>query len=141
MYDHVLVPVDLSHEAVATRILEVARFLAGENGRITVLNVQEAVPGYVANYIPQGTIDKARAEARAHLEALAGSAGATARIAQRNGHPAIEILREAEESGCDAIVIGSHRPDYSDYLLGSTAARVVRHAPCTVVVERSVVSA
>lgn len=137
MYSHVLVPIDLSHEAVAGRILSIARFLTGETGRITLLNVQESVPGYVAHYIPQATIDKARTEAREHLEALAAMAGNGTRIVQRTGHPAIEILREAEESACDAIVLGSHRPDFSDYLLGSTAARVVRHAKCTVVVERT----
>ncbi len=37
----------------------------------------------------------------------------------------------------DCIVIGSHKPGLSDYLLGSTAARVVRHAPCAVHVYRS----
>ena len=47
----------------------------------------------------------------------------------------LAALEEAEASA-DAIVIASHRPDLSDYLLGSTAARVVRHAQCTVLVLR-----
>jgi universal stress protein F len=140
MYRHVLVPVDLSHEAVASRILAVARFLAGETGRITLLHVQEPVPAYVAHYLPQDTMDKAGAAAHGRLEALAGEAGAGTTIMQRLGHPAIEILHVAKEAGCDAIVLGSHRPDMSDYFLGSTASRVVRHAPCTVVVERSAVT-
>jgi universal stress protein F len=47
-----------------------------------------------------------------------------------------EILAEAEEWGADLIVIGSHRPAMSTYLLGSNARTVVRHAKCSVLVVR-----
>ena len=46
------------------------------------------------------------------------------------------IIDFATSSGIDCIVIGSHRPGLSDYFLGSTASRVVRHAPCAVHVFR-----
>lgn len=137
MYKHVLVPVDLTHGEVGERIIEVARHLAGSDGKITLLTVTEPVPAYVATYIPRETMDKSREEARAKLEALARSTGVTAEVFLRTGSAATAIIEEAEEHGCDAIVLGSHRPDYRDYLIGSTAARVVRHAQCTVVVERS----
>jgi nucleotide-binding universal stress UspA family protein len=32
--------------------------------------------------------------------------------------------------------MGSHRPNMSDYLIGPNAARVVRHAPVSVLVVR-----
>ena len=35
------------------------------------------------------------------------------------------------------IVIASHDPGLADYLLGSTAGRVVRHAHCSVLVVRN----
>lgn len=47
-----------------------------------------------------------------------------------------EILRAAEKLAVDVIVIGSHRPALRDYLLGPNAARVVRHAGCSVYVVR-----
>jgi nucleotide-binding universal stress UspA family protein len=47
-----------------------------------------------------------------------------------------EILGVAEEAGADLIVVGSHRPAMKDYLLGTNAARVVRHARCSVLVAR-----
>ena len=37
-----------------------------------------------------------------------------------------EILHTAQEAGSDLIVIGAHRPDLKDYLLGPNAARVVQ---------------
>lgn len=47
-----------------------------------------------------------------------------------------EILGIAEEAGVDLIVVGSHRPAMKDYLLGTNASRVVRHAKCSVLVAR-----
>ena len=47
-----------------------------------------------------------------------------------------EILRIAKEVGCDLIVMAAHKPDLKDYLLGPNAARVVRHADCSVFVIR-----
>jgi nucleotide-binding universal stress UspA family protein len=32
------------------------------------------------------------------------------------------------------IVMGAHRPAFQDYLIGPNAARVVRHAKCSVLV-------
>ncbi len=48
-----------------------------------------------------------------------------------------EILRAADKLGVDVIVIGSHRPELKDYLLGPNAARVVRHARQSVYVVRT----
>jgi nucleotide-binding universal stress UspA family protein len=47
-----------------------------------------------------------------------------------------EILRVAKEAEADLIVVGSHRPAMKDYLLGPNAARIVRHACCSVLVAR-----
>ncbi len=46
------------------------------------------------------------------------------------------VLRIAAREKADLIVIGAHRPDLSDYLLGPNAARVVRHASVSVLVVR-----
>jgi len=47
-----------------------------------------------------------------------------------------QILVLAQEIGADLIVVGSHRPAMKDYLLGTNASRVVRHARCSVLVAR-----
>jgi nucleotide-binding universal stress UspA family protein len=47
-----------------------------------------------------------------------------------------EILGVAAEAEADLVVVGSHRPAMKDYLLGTNAARVVRHARCSVLVAR-----
>ena len=57
---------------------------------------------------------------------------------QRRGPGGIyhELLQEASEWDADLIVVGSHRPVMSDYLLGSNAKTIVRHAQCSVLVVR-----
>lgn len=54
----------------------------------------------------------------------------------RRGHPAEEIVREAEEKRHQLAVVGDkqHQGLFTRFLLGSTALRVVEHAPCPVVV-------
>ena len=47
-----------------------------------------------------------------------------------------EVLKEADSVAADLIVVGSHRPTMSTYLLGSNAATIVRHAKCSVLVVR-----
>ncbi len=47
-----------------------------------------------------------------------------------------EIMRAASKLECDLIIMGAHRPELSDYLLGPNAARVVRHSKASVLVVR-----
>lgn len=47
-----------------------------------------------------------------------------------------EIIKLAEKAQSSLIVIGAHKPDFKDYLLGPNAARVVRHSSCSVYVVR-----
>jgi nucleotide-binding universal stress UspA family protein len=56
----------------------------------------------------------------------------------RIGHPATEIVREAEDGQYDLVIVGE-RPDrnlVARFLLGSTAVRVVEHASCPVIVAK-----
>lgn len=52
------------------------------------------------------------------------------------GTPKDQILKLADTIQADLIIIASHRPDMTTYLLGSNAAAVVRHAKCPVLVVR-----
>lgn len=54
----------------------------------------------------------------------------------RHGTAYEEILKVAKDIGATMIVLGAHRPSLKDYLIGPTAARVVRHANCSVNVMR-----
>lgn len=135
MYKNILVPIALDHGPKSGEALAVARELLAEGGKITALTVMEAIPPYVSQYLPADQEARAREETHAALQAeLGGAADVKADVVA--GHAGRTILDYAAEHGMDLIVIASHRPGLQDYFLGSTAARVVRHAPCAVHVVR-----
>jgi nucleotide-binding universal stress UspA family protein len=47
-----------------------------------------------------------------------------------------EVLNLAQKTEPSLIVVGAHKSDLTDYLLGPNAARIVRHATCSVYVVR-----
>lgn len=59
------------------------------------------------------------------------------RAEARIGTPWQVLCDAASELKCDLVVVGTHRYDTLDRLLGTTAARVVNHAPCSVLVLRA----
>jgi nucleotide-binding universal stress UspA family protein len=135
MYKHVLVPVSFDDERNSAGALAVAQLLAGDDGRISLLHVVEEVPNYAISYLPEGYRDQAKEAVRKELGDMASALPkATAHVI--DGHSSRTILDWAEKHEPDCIVIASHRPGVQDMLLGSTAAKVVRHATCAVHVIR-----
>jgi nucleotide-binding universal stress UspA family protein len=135
MYRNILVPISFETDRPAPQALAVAQALRIEGGRITLLHVMEQIPSFAAEYLPEDHRAKAMADIGAHLRRLAQDVpGAAAEVVE--GHSGTTIVDWATRHGVDLIVIASHRPGMQDYLLGSTAARVVRHAPCAVHVVR-----
>lgn len=136
MYDKILIPVDISHTEKAAPMIEVAKKLGGENTQYILMSVIFLVPGYLETSIPQDYFEISKEEARKTLKVLAAESEIEAKVELCVGDAAHEILALSEDQNVDMIVIGSHKPGFSDYLLGSTAARVVRHAKCPVMVLR-----
>jgi len=134
MYKNILVPMALDH-GVGENSVEIARRLLAEGGQITALHVYEAPQGSVGAYIDAGVVQSAFERAKSRLEErVASMPGVKAMIVK--GHSGRTIIDTATELRSDCIVMGSHNPGLMDYFLGSTAARVVQHAPCAVHVAR-----
>ena len=135
MYKNILVPIAADHDPNTAATLNVARALAAEGAKITALTVVEAMPGYILNELPEGQLEKTMREVETGLKSdFAGAGDVTVVVVE--GHSSRTILDYAEGKKIDCIVMASHRPDITDYFLGSTAARVVRHAKCAVHVLR-----
>jgi nucleotide-binding universal stress UspA family protein len=135
MYKHVLVPVSFGEDRNSDGAIAVARLLADEGAQITLLNVVEAVPTHALNYLPADYTEKRRQEIESALRQMVADipngAGAVA-----TGHASRAILDWSDKHHVDCVVIASHRPGMQDLLLGSTAAKVVRHSKCAVHVLR-----
>jgi universal stress protein F len=141
MYRRILLAVDLADEAETPKGLPEALELAQwTEGALRLVNVQPLLPATFMEYVPADF--DVEQERRAHdaLNALAAKIALPAErlsVAVASGGVYHELLREATEWGADLIVVGSHRPVMSDYLLGSNAKTIVRHAQCSVLVVRT----
>jgi nucleotide-binding universal stress UspA family protein len=136
MYDRILVPIAIDHISHANASLDVARRLLKAGGEITLLNVIEDIPTFAQNYIPDGTLEANKVLAIEALNTLAQENAHNYSAEIIHGKPAVAILDYAAKIDAGCIVIASHQPGLEDYFIGSTAARVVRHAKCCVHVLR-----
>jgi len=136
MYNTIIVPVDMAHRDRAEIMLDIVRKLGTKDVKVILVNIVEDIPTYIAAELPKGMLAKSRQDAEAELEAVAKASGLNVQVKVEAGHPATTILEIAEQEKADCIIVASHRPGLQDYLLGSTAARVVRHAQCAVHVIR-----
>jgi len=136
MYKTILVPVEMSHIEIGKSMIEVAKEQGGGDARIILLHVMDDIPGWIAAEIPSGILENSRQSVFQDLQAIATAASVKADVEVRSGHPYKAILHKAEEVEADLIIIASHKPGLQDYLIGSTAAKVVRHARCSVLVVR-----
>lgn len=139
----ILVPVDFSRPS--RRAVRFAREWAARFGsEIFLLHVIEpwgAVSAFGAGPVapPLPPLDF-HAQARAELEKLAReefSDSAKVSVHLRDGAAYDEIATAARDLGADLIIIATHgRTGLAHILMGSTAERVVRHAPCPVLTLR-----
>jgi universal stress protein G len=89
--------------------------------------------------MPSNYIEAAKESAGKVMEEMASKVGLKSgsfEIRTAHGSTYDEILSAARDCGADLIVVASHQPGLSDYLLGSTAAKIVRHAKISVLVIR-----
>ena len=140
MFKMLQVPVDLSDPEHYRDAVGTAASLARQYGAtVRLVTVVPPLPGMVAEYLPAETHEQMLGETREKLEEIVsgldlGDGGCE--IAVREGAVYHEVLEDAQEAGVDLIIMGSHRPAMRTYLIGSNAARIVRHAPCSVMVLR-----
>lgn len=135
MYDKILVPMALDH-GIGTAAMNVARTLLNDGGTIVALHVHEAPQGSVSAYLDEKVVKDAFDRSKTKLDARVKDLPNVSAITIK-GHSGRSVIDVAKDIRADCVVIGSHKPGLADYLLGSTAARVVRHAPCAVHVIRT----
>lgn len=136
MYSYILVPIALDHTGREAPAMNAARQLLDKDGTVTFLHVLEEIPSYASTFIPKDVLDQRQVEAETQLSLMVNQMGGGANAVVEWGTASSSILDFAQDNKVDCIVIASHRPGLQDYFLGSTAARVVRHATCPVHVLR-----
>lgn len=143
MSKSVLCAIDISDGGEDNNVLKAAAQQAKlEDAQLDVVTV---VPDFgmsmVGSFFKDNHHDEMMEEAKKQLnEQVTKTLGAAANEGVRHivafGKTYEEVLKIAEQAGSSLIVVGAHKPDLADYLLGPNAARVVRHAKCSVYVVR-----
>jgi universal stress protein F len=139
MYRTILLPVDLDHTSSWEKALPTATDLCRcFDASLTLVTV---VPDWSLILEVQRSPIAYREYlevARARLATLANSIAEPQAVEHHVETGSIHggILAVADRIAADLIVLSSHRPEMKDYLLGANAARVVRHARCSVFVVR-----
>jgi nucleotide-binding universal stress UspA family protein len=141
MFRHILVSVDLDAPFDWEKTYPTAIELARQwNARLDVMTV---VPDFgmsiVGQFFPAGYEKKMATMVLERLREKADAGlpeGMSVNHLVGEGNVYEAVLSMAAQREIDLIVIGAHRPELRDYLLGPNAARVVRHARCSVLVVR-----
>jgi len=138
----ILVPLDFSPPS--KKALGYAAAVAGHfKAKLTLLHVVEpvATPDFAASFPLAMEDDQLKAAAKRELAGAVKSAriprGMVEQVLVRFGRSFHEIAEAARTRKVDLIIISTHGfTGLKHALLGSTTERVVRHAPCPVLVVR-----
>jgi len=121
---------------IGEQALNAARSVLAKNGDIEMVHVLASPNPSIGAYLDEKVVKKAYEVAQTRLaDRISGHDNISAKVLR--GHTARTIVDYSAETEADCIVIGAHKPGLADYFLGSTAAWVVRRAPCAVYVIRS----
>ena len=105
-------------------------------GRSSTANSSVSFRASLPEAVRQVYLDVAETRAREITAYLQGCHRQTQSVV-RFGHPAAEILSVAQEQDTDLIVVGAcDQTRANPFLLGSVAQKVVKYAPCSVLVVR-----
>jgi universal stress protein A len=137
-----LVPIDFSEDA--NQAVKYAIDLASKLGaRMTLLHVIQLLPfgsGDMGVTVPYTYFQDLEADITSRMQAYlerVTAAGLEGEIAVVRGVPFQEILETAKMQQVDLIIMGTHgRTGLQHVLMGSVAEKVVRLAPCPVLVVR-----
>lgn len=141
MYTSILLPVDIADESQSKKALETAVQMATvfKAKLLVVAVVPDYGVGMVSSFFNKDFAAKSIEAAEEHLKAFVGKhIGTKVQCETKVCYGTIydQIIEAATDYGCDLIVMGSHRPELEDYLIGPNASRVMRHAKQSVFIVR-----
>jgi nucleotide-binding universal stress UspA family protein len=126
---NLVLPTAIDHARHTGARLHVLTVVPDDMYKMTVV-VQIVPDDYEDRLLDEGRQRLADAVARHDTE------GVEVEQAVRLGSVYRESLDFARETDADLIVMGAHKANLQDYLLGSNASQIVRHAGCSVWVLR-----
>ena len=142
MFKTIIVPVDIEEPAFSDKAIELALSEVDQEGG--TIHLMTVIPGFnsplVASYFKKSAVEKAHQAVEKELQDLAHKmlpAEVHRTLSVHQGNPAERIIKQANISKADLIIMTAHHRSKVDHvLLGSNASRVVERASCSVLVLR-----
>jgi len=141
LYKNILLTVDLEHPKAQLKSVPAAVELCKQHK--AKLHVLTVVPDFgmsiVAQYFPKGYEKEVSGNVMDQLKAFVHKKipdDIKVKHIVGNGNVYESILSVAKKIKADLIIVQARRPELRKFLLGPNAARVVRHADCSVLVVR-----
>jgi nucleotide-binding universal stress UspA family protein len=141
MYKHILLAIDVNDEGswriALPRAVELAK------GMKAKLHVMTVIPDFgmsmLAQYVAEGVAQRLFGDAEEALTSfirnnIPAELKPTSTVAQ--GTIYRKIIDTAHSIQADIIILGAHKPDLGEYLLGPNAAKVARHSDISVLIAR-----
>jgi len=135
MYKKILIALALD-QGHGKQAVKLARHLGSDDAEIVAVHVIDRVPGYSRMYTGDIDRDEIEKNAKASIMERIGDSGDIKPVVLE-GHAGRTVTDYADEIGADCIICGAHHPSLSDFFLGSTAARIMQYANCSVHILRS----
>lgn len=136
MYRTIICAIGMGSRETARRLLHRASALLDEGGSIVVVHVIENIPRHHLTDLPEEFETRAIADAEEKLACLCKELKIPAAVEVRIGVAASLIVSAAKEKSADLILLSSHVADITDYVFSSIVEKVVRHAECSVLIDR-----
>jgi nucleotide-binding universal stress UspA family protein len=136
MYRTIICGIGMGPRQTASRLLRRAAALMDEGGSIVVMHVIEHIPRRHLTELPEEFETTAIVDAEKKLVSLCKELGIPAMTEVRIGVAASLLVSVAREKSADLILVSSHVTDITDYVFSSIVDKVVRHAGCSVLIDR-----
>lgn len=140
----ILVPINISNSKLTQRVISHVKKKAKiNNAKVHFLTVIPSLPYYASLSLAYSAklpaINNLKAKAKSQLKKIIKKFKLPTNkvhVHVKKSSPKNRILKLAKKIPAHIIIIASHQPNITTYLLSSNAAAVVRHAKCSVLVVR-----
>ena len=139
MFKKILVAIDLADDTQNDNLLQATAEISNAgNSDVYLLHIVPTAPPHLSQFLPKSYEQISFEKIQEELIDIGEKHDLKniIKASVRSGDAYHEILAHADKIGANLIIVASHRPHLSDYLLGTTAARIVRHASCSTLVIR-----
>ncbi len=130
MYKKILIAMALD-QGHGKRAVELARCLGSDGAETLAIHVIDHVPGFSRTYAGDLDREEIANTAKESIMERIGDIGDIQPVVLE-GHAGRTVTDYADKVGADCIICGAHRKGLIEFFLGSTAARIMRYANCSV---------